>query len=166
MVCIKDKWIWMNIDLLSTTLYLQFHFLCLFFFQFLDFSCKDLQFLCFLFAFILNNYTVIRKKWFSLCFLIVLSNQIVDCPSMSVVLLFHIFFSFSLVFSKWILYILQELLNKQTIFWSITSVCGWTWCAFKQSLVNLPATIVSSFWFNLKINKTICMTADSFGYFS
>ena len=88
----------------------------------------------------------LRKKWFSLWFLTVLANQIVDCPSMPAVLLFHL--SFHSLFSKRILYVLPAILNERTIFWSIASGCGWTWCAFKCSLINLLVTTVSSFWFN------------------
>ena len=125
-----------NIDLLSTTLYLQFHFIHLFFRQFQNFSFKDLQFFCFLFVLSLRAIpSEINKFWFNLSPFLTFSwniwckkkmffSMLSDCTlkpdswlsehvSCSFV---SSFFSFSLMFSKWILYVLQALLDEKNHF--------------------------------------------------
>ena len=140
--------------------------------------------------------SVINKFWFNLSPLLTFTSNIWSKEKMVFSMLSHCtlkpdswlskyvscscvssFFSFFLMFSEWILYLCQVLLNERTIFWSITSVCGWTWCTFIWSLitviilVQLKNQIIiikphsTEAWPWARTSAT-CMTFDSSGYFS
>ena len=91
--------------------------------------------------------SVINKFWFNISPFLTSSNiwskeKMVFSMLSNCTLKPDSWLSKHVMFSKLILYVLQVLLNERTIFWSITSVCGWASCAFKWSLINLPATKV------------------------